>query len=118
MLKLVLAGGMIGDVWGISRPFEVAFYAFLLSSVYVRVAVPYIAAESLSSGSKTKSKGFAELLSPLRVLVPQKVLLETGVSMNHYGVLFLCAGVFLGVVRFQFHSPAARKPPPYADLVL
>ncbi|EAQ84293.1 hypothetical protein CHGG_10697 [Chaetomium globosum CBS 148.51] len=93
-----LAGGMIGDVWGISRPFEVAFYAFLLSSVYVRVAVPYIAAESLSSGSKTKSKGFAELLSPLRVLVPQKVLLETGVSMNHYGVLFLCAGVFLGVL--------------------
>jgi hypothetical protein len=101
---------MIGDVWGISRPFEVAFCAFLLSSVYVRVAVPYIAAELLSSGSKPNSKGFAELLSPLRVLAPQKVFLETGATMSHYGVLFLCAGVFLGVVGLSSipHSPHPR----------
>ena len=101
---------MIGDVWGISRPFEVAFCAFLLSSVYVRVAVPYIAAELLSTGSKPNSKGFAELLSPLRVLAPQKVFLETGATRSHYGVLFLCAGVFLGVVRFQFHLPHLVNP--------
>ena len=94
---------MIGDAWGSSRPFEVAFYAFLLSSTYVRVAVPYIAPESLSSGSKPNSKGFTELFSPLRILAPQKVFLETGVIRNHYGILFLCAGVFLGVVRLQFH---------------
>lgn len=101
---------MIGDVWGISRPFEVAFCAFLLSSVYVRVAVPYIAAELLSNGSKPNSKGFTELLSPLRVLAPQKVFLETGATRSHYGVLFLCAGVFLGVVRFPFHLPHSAKP--------
>ncbi|KAK4031593.1 major facilitator superfamily domain-containing protein [Parachaetomium inaequale] len=93
-----LSGGMIGDAWGIRRPFEVAFCSFLLSTLYVRIAVPYIAPESLSAGSKPNSKALAEFLSPLRVLAPQKVFLETGVVRSHYGVLFLCAGVFLGVL--------------------
>jgi hypothetical protein len=89
---------MIGDAWGIRRPFEVAFYSFLVSTLYVRFAMPYIAPESLSSGSKPSSKGLGGLLSPLRVLAPQRVLLGGGVVGKHYGVLFLCAGVFLGVV--------------------
>lgn len=90
---------MIGDAWGIRRPFEVAFCAFLVATLYVRVAMPHIAAESLSRGSKPNSKGLCEILAPLRILVPQKVLLPSGAVRNHYGVLFLCAGVFLGVVR-------------------
>ena len=89
---------MIGDAWGIRRPFEVAFCSFLLSTLYVRIAVPYIAPQSLSDGSKPSSKGLAEFLSPLRVLAPQKVFLKTGAVRSHYGVLFLCGGVFLGVV--------------------
>lgn len=89
---------MIGDAWGIRRPFEVAFYSFLLSTLYVRIAMPHIAAESLSSGSKPHSKGLSKLLAPLRVLAPQKVLLANGVVRKHHGVLFLCGGVFLGVV--------------------
>ncbi|KAL2160689.1 hypothetical protein VTH06DRAFT_885 [Thermothelomyces fergusii] len=44
-----LTGGMIGDTWGIRRPFE-------------------------------------------------KVILESGALAKHYGILFLCAGVFLGVL--------------------
>ena len=87
--------GIIGDAWGIRRPFEIAFGLFLLTTLYVRVAVPYV--ESLSSASKPESKGIG-LLSPLRVLAPQKVLLSSGVIRKHYGVLYLCAGVFLGVV--------------------
>ncbi|KAK4097308.1 MFS general substrate transporter [Parathielavia hyrcaniae] len=93
-----LSGGMIGDTWGIRRPFEVAFYSFLISTLYVRFAIPYLAGESLSSGSKPNSKGLAELFSPLRVLSPQTVMLGSGVVQKHYGVLLLCAGVFLGVL--------------------
>ncbi|KAL2130239.1 hypothetical protein VTI74DRAFT_6716 [Chaetomium olivicolor] len=93
-----LSGGMIGDSWGIRRPFEVAFWSFLLSTVYVRIAIPYLPAASLSSGSKPSSKGVAEFFAPLRVLSPQKVVLRNGAVRKHYGVLFLCAGVFLGVL--------------------
>ncbi len=89
---------MLGDAWGIRRPFEVAFVSFLVSTLYVRVAMPYIAPESLTSGSTTNSKGLAGLLAPLRVLAPQKVLLDNTVMRKHYGVLILCGGVFLGVV--------------------
>ncbi|AEO62160.1 hypothetical protein MYCTH_2313227 [Thermothelomyces thermophilus ATCC 42464] len=93
-----LTGGMIGDTWGIRRPFEVAFFSFLLSTTYVRFAMPYITPESVSGGSKSDAKGIAAFLSPLRVLLPQKVILESGALAKHYGVLFLCAGVFLGVL--------------------
>ncbi|KAL2192505.1 hypothetical protein P885DRAFT_72919 [Corynascus similis CBS 632.67] len=93
-----LTGGMIGDTWGIRRPFEVAFFSFLLSTLYVRVALPYIRVDSPSNDSKPESKGIAGFLSPLRVLMPQRILLHSGVLAKHYGVLFLCAGVFLGVL--------------------
>ena len=89
---------MIGDAWGIRRPFEVAFFSFLLATLYVRVAIPHIPAETLTSGSEPKSKRLAGMYAPLRVLAPQRVLLEHGGTRKHYGVLFLCGGVFLGVV--------------------
>jgi len=93
-----IGGGMIGDTWGIRRPFEVAFYSFLLSTLYVRVAMPYIPAEALSGGDSKQSKGLAGFFAPLRVLIPQRLVLESGRLQKHYGVLFLCTGVFLGVV--------------------
>ncbi|KAL1841797.1 hypothetical protein VTJ49DRAFT_6550 [Mycothermus thermophilus] len=93
-----LAGGVIGDSWGIRRPFEVAFCSFLLATLYVRVAMPYIPAESLSSQSTPNSKGLAGFFAPLRVLAPQEICLASGAAARHYGVLFLCAGVFLGVL--------------------
>ncbi len=90
---------MIGDTWGIRRPFDVAFYSFLISTLYVRLAMPYIPPEVPSgSDSKQQSKGLAEFFAPLRVLIPQRLVLESGRSKKHYGVMFLCTGVFLGVV--------------------
>ena len=87
---------MIGNVFGIQRPFEVAGVSFLLAACYVRIALPYISPESMSAG---KSKGgIAGFFAPLRVLYPQKIRLRSGAVRNHYGVLFLCCGVFLGVV--------------------
>lgn len=89
---------MIGDTWGIKRPFQVAFCSFLLASLYVRVALPAIAPESMSGGQKPAVKGIAAFFAPLKVLMPQRLVLQNGNITKHYGVLFLCSGVFLGVV--------------------
>ncbi len=88
---------MIGDWFGIQRPFEVAFFSFLVSTTYVFAALPHISPDSMSDG-KNRVKGIAGFFSPLKVLAPQRLLLEGGSIRKHFGVLFLCCGVFLGVV--------------------
>lgn len=100
-----LTGGMIGDKWGIRRPFEVAFGAFLVSTAYVQVALPYVSPESMSGGTKAggpKAKGIAGFFAPLKVLAAQKVRLRNGKVIKHLGVLILCTGVFLGVLATDF----------------
>ncbi|KAH7627185.1 major facilitator superfamily domain-containing protein [Sordaria sp. MPI-SDFR-AT-0083] len=99
-----LTGGMIGDAWGIRRPFEVAFVAFLISTVYVQLALPYVSPESMSGGKKTgpQAKGIAGFFAPLKVLAPQRVRLGSGKTVKHLGVLILCTGVFLGVLATDF----------------
>ncbi len=95
-----LAGGMIGDWFGIRRPFEVAFVSFLVSTLFVRASMPYISPDSMSDAKK-KVKGIAGFFSPLKVLAPQRIILADGSLRKHLGVLFLCFGVFLGVVRLN-----------------
>ena len=97
---LLIAGGMIGDWFGIQRPFEVAFVSFLVSTMFVRASMPYISPDSMSDAKK-KVKGIAGFFSPLKVLVPQRITLADGSLRKHFGVLFLCFGVFLGVVRLN-----------------
>ncbi|KAK1774365.1 major facilitator superfamily domain-containing protein [Copromyces sp. CBS 386.78] len=100
-----LTGGMIGDAWGIRRPFEVAFVAFLISTVYVQLALPYVSPESMSGGKKAgpQAKGIAAFFAPLKVLAPQRVRLPgSGKTVKHLGVLILCTGVFLGVLATDF----------------
>jgi len=91
---------MIGDAWGIRRPFEIAFCSFLFSAVYARLTLPYISAESMADGKKPAVKGAAAFFAPLKVLVPQRIILASGKSAKNLGVSFLCLGVFLGVVNF------------------
>jgi hypothetical protein len=98
---------MLGGAWGIQRPFELACCSFLLATLYVFVALPYIAPESLSDGKRPKVRGIAGFFAPLRVMVPQTLVLPSGKIKKHHGVLFLCAGVFLGVV-----SSSTPHPPP------
>ncbi|OIW26943.1 MFS general substrate transporter [Coniochaeta ligniaria NRRL 30616] len=97
-----LTGGMIGDAWGIIRPFQIAFVFFLISGLYVRIAMPYISAESMNDPKKPAKGGVSGFLAPLRVLAPQVLRLKSGVTRKHYGVLFLCSGVFLGVLATGF----------------
>lgn len=59
------------------------------------VALPYIPPPVKTDKSKEKQAGF---LAPLRILVPQRLRLASGKMTKHYGVVFLCAGIFLGVV--------------------
>lgn len=93
---------MIGDAFGIIRPFQVAFVFFLISSVYVRAAMPYISAASMHDGKKPAKGGVSAFLAPLKVLAPQVLRLKSGATRKHYGVFFLCCGVFLGVVCTGF----------------
>lgn len=105
----ILAGGLLGDNFGIRAPFDVACGFFLLSCVYLLVSLPYIPPPVSTGKSSKRSSGF---LAPLRLLAPQNLRLASGKMSKHYGVLFLCAGIFLGVVRFcnssRIHSHFIR----------
>ncbi|RSM20139.1 hypothetical protein CDV31_000934 [Fusarium ambrosium] len=96
-----LAGGMIGDVFGIQRPFEAAFVCFLLATLYARVALPYLAPEA-TFDNHTVNRGASEFFRPLKILLPQRVRLQSCRTVKHYGVLFLCCGVFLGVLATDY----------------
>ncbi|UPK92258.1 hypothetical protein LCI18_003193 [Fusarium solani-melongenae] len=95
------AGGMIGDLFGIQQPFEVAFLCFLLATFYARIALPCVAPEA-TLDSQAINKGASGFFSPLKILLPQRVRLRSGQIANHYGVLFLCCGVFLGVLATDY----------------
>ncbi|CAK7205804.1 hypothetical protein SEUCBS139899_008583 [Sporothrix eucalyptigena] len=95
-----LLGGIVGDTFGIVRPFQTAFFLFIFASIFARYAMPYISPESLSNpnAKTTRRGGLAGFFEPLKVLLPQKIRLSSGRIANHYGVFFLCCGVFLGVL--------------------
>ncbi|KAI6771487.1 hypothetical protein HG531_009112 [Fusarium graminearum] len=92
-----LTGGMLGDI-DIKAPFGTSFCCFILSGIYAWSALPYISPESMSSGGRPAT-GF---LTPLKVLMPQKLRLANGKTKKHLGVIFLCAGIFLGVLATDY----------------
>ncbi|KAJ3494788.1 hypothetical protein NLG97_g3842 [Lecanicillium saksenae] len=94
-----ITGGMLGDRFGIRSPFDVACGFFLLSCVYLMVSIPYIPPPVKTGKSSTRSEGF---LAPLRILTPQNLRLSSGKMTKHYGVIFLCAGIFLGVLATDY----------------
>ncbi|KAK3368466.1 major facilitator superfamily domain-containing protein [Podospora didyma] len=98
----LLTGGKIGGIWGVRRPFDVAFVAFLISTVYARFAMPYISPASMGDGAKPQVKGIAGFFAPLKVISSQRITLRSGVTRKHLGVLFLCLGVFIGVLATDY----------------
>jgi hypothetical protein len=90
---------MIGDAIDIRAPFDVAFISFLVSGTYAYFCLPYIAPGSMSSATKPGQKETGGLLAPLRLMLPQRLRRPSGNVTRHFGVIFLCAGIFLGVVR-------------------
>lgn len=92
-------GGVLGDVYGIRRPFEVAFFLYVVSTIYGAIFMPSEVAKSdTSETSKPKKVGLAAFFAPLRVIVPHKYRLESGMIITNYGLIFLATGLFLGVV--------------------
>lgn len=89
---------MLGDAIDIRAPFDVAFIFFLLAGLYARFAIPYIPNESVSDPKLQDQSGVAGFLAPLKILVPQRLRMTDGSLKKHYGVVFLCSGIFLGVV--------------------
>lgn len=73
--------------------------------------MPYISPESMSNAKKDadSSGGLAAFFAPLKILSPQRLRLADGRIRKHYGVIFLCAGIFVGVVR---SGPSPPKQPP------
>lgn len=90
-------GGLTGTRFGIRRPFETAVALFLLSSLYAALFMPYIDPATLSDDT-SGSTGGSSIFSPLKVLSPQKLRLQSGKTIVHYGVTFLALGVFIGVL--------------------
>lgn len=93
-------GGVTGDAFGIRMPFQVAFFLFLAASCYARLVLPYISPESLSDGKTDtdRKKGLGGFLAPLKIMAPQRIRTADGRVVKHYGVFFLCCGIFLGVL--------------------
>ncbi|KAL2885472.1 major facilitator superfamily transporter [Ceratocystis lukuohia] len=91
-----IVGGQIGNIFGVQMPFRVAFVSFLISSLYSRISLPYIAPGSMS-GARTGPVNTG-LFAPLRILRPQVARLANGRLVKHWGVAILCAGIFAGVV--------------------
>lgn len=91
---------MIGDAIDIRAPFDVAFVFFLVSVVYIRFAIPYVSNEATSNDKLPSQTGISEFLAPLKVLTPQTLRMADGRTKKHYGVIFLCCGIFVGVVSW------------------
>lgn len=91
-------GGFVGDTYGIRMPFNVAFFLLLTSSVYAASVLPYISPASLTDRKGGGDKGVGGFLAPLKIMAAQRVRYASGRVGKHYGVLFLCCGIFLGVL--------------------
>lgn len=100
-----LAGGLIGDAFGIIAPFRVTFAMFLLSTIYVTFFLPHIppadpgSADVGMSASKASSrKGLAQFFGPLTLFLPQIFVSPSGQRTKEYGTFLLGWGVFLGIL--------------------
>jgi MFS family permease len=98
-----LFGGNIGDLFGIRRPWEVAFFLMIFSTIYTILFLPYVTPHTAeSSPDHRKSKGVSGFFGPARLFVPQKFQLQDGRIKRHWGVFLLGAGVFWGVLATGF----------------
>ncbi|KAI0407570.1 major facilitator superfamily transporter [Xylaria palmicola] len=91
-----LLGGVLGDVYGIRRPFEVAFFLYVISTLYGAFSLPG-KASAATSDQKQPGHGLNAFFAPLKVIVPHRYRLESGAVIKNYGLIFLALGIFLGV---------------------
>ncbi|KAI5920954.1 major facilitator superfamily domain-containing protein [Camillea tinctor] len=91
-----LLGGVLGDVYNIRRPFETAFFLYIVSTVYGALFMP-TGSGSEVSGQKQGGRGISAFFAPIKVIVPHRYRLESGKIIKNYGLVLLAIGIFLGV---------------------
>lgn len=94
-----LAGGLIGDIFGIIWPFRVTLALFLLCSLYISFCLPTIHNKDVETNA---SRSLASFFDPIKIFTPQKWRMANGVVQKQYGVLLLGIGVFLGVLATSY----------------
>lgn len=105
---------MTGGYLGIRTPFEVGLALMTTATIYSTLFLPYIKPAGVKDPNNASPKGFAALMGPTRMLLPQKWCTPDGRIRNHWGTTMLGVGVYLGTVSlllFQF------KPPSKQDLI-
>jgi hypothetical protein len=94
-----LLGGVVGETWGIQKPFEIAALLFVVSSIFAAVFIPYIDPVSISKEAPSRNGGiWHRTLGGLKVLTPKTTISSTGIRRKEFGITFLALGVFLGVL--------------------
>jgi hypothetical protein len=97
-----LVGGLISDMFGIIAPFRVTLGLFLTSSIYVLLSLPWIPPQK-DVASQTSS-GLKRFFGPLKVLAPQRWVLQSGKIQTQYGPMLLASGTFLAVLATGYQS--------------
>lgn len=93
-----LAGGLIGEAFGLLAPFQVTLVLLLLSFIYVILALPSISQVVDDTSPNEKPLGLMRFFGPLHVFTPQRWTLPNGRSSRQFGALTLGIGVFLAIL--------------------
>lgn len=101
LLNDVPVGGLSGEAFGIRSPFFIGLALMISSTVYSAIFLPYIKPAGVTKGSASSQKGFASMMGPTRMLLPQTWRSPDGRVQKHWGVPLLALGVFLGVVSTE-----------------
>ena len=91
-----LVGGLVSDIFDILAPFRLTLTLFLISWIYVLVALPWMAPNQAAAAPA--SKGMMRFFGPLKTFETSRWKLRDGRIQRQYGVLLLGIGVFLGVL--------------------
>ncbi|KAI1372564.1 hypothetical protein F4677DRAFT_248098 [Hypoxylon crocopeplum] len=91
-----ILGGVLGDVYNIRRPFEVAFFLYVATTIYGALFMPTKAGNE-NTTKKQGARGISGFFAPLKIIVPHKYRLESGKVIKNYSLIFLALGIFLGV---------------------
>ena len=96
-----LLGGLAGDSFGITSPFQIALAMMITSTFYSAFLLPYVKPVGVAESPGAPAKGLAALMGPTRMLLPQMWRLPDGRVKKLWGAPLLALGVFLGVVSLQ-----------------
>lgn len=92
-----LCGGLLSDAFGVPAPFEVTLVLFIVSCIYIAIALPSVPLH-LTPENEKKSRSLLAFFEPLKMFVPRKWVLENGRVQREYGVLLLGVGASLAVL--------------------